>query len=48
MRDSSVKERFAQQGIEGAVGTPAEFADVIRKGAVQWQNVVTELGLKQK
>ncbi len=48
MQDSSVKERFAQQGIEGAMDTPAEFADVIRKGAVQWQSLVTELDLKQK
>ena len=28
--------------------TPAEFADVIRNGAVQWQSLVTELDLKQK
>ena len=48
INDPSVKERFAQEGIDGAANTPADFADVIAKGAVQWRNLVTELDLKQK
>ncbi len=46
--DPSVKQRFAQQGIDAAANSPADFADVIQKGAVQWRNLVTELDLKQK
>jgi hypothetical protein len=45
--DDAVKQRLAQEGIDGAAGPAADFAKVIADGAVQWQNVVTELGLKQ-
>jgi tripartite-type tricarboxylate transporter receptor subunit TctC len=48
MDDPSVKQRFAQQGIEAVPNSPAEFTEVIQKGAVQWQKLVTELDLKQK
>jgi tripartite-type tricarboxylate transporter receptor subunit TctC len=46
--DDAVKQRLAQEGIDGAAGPAADFAKVIADGAVQWQNVVTELGLKQR
>ena len=48
INDPSVQQRFAQEGIDGAAGTPEDFASVIAKGAVLWRNLVTELDLKQK
>lgn len=48
IEEPSVKERFVQQGIEIAAGTPEQFGDVIKRGGVQWGNLVTALGLKQQ
>jgi tripartite-type tricarboxylate transporter receptor subunit TctC len=45
--DASMKERFAQEGIEGAAGTPADFANFIAKGAARWHEVIAQLGLRQ-
>jgi tripartite-type tricarboxylate transporter receptor subunit TctC len=46
--DASMKERFAQEGIDGAAGTPADFANFIATGAARWREVIEQLGIRQQ
>jgi tripartite-type tricarboxylate transporter receptor subunit TctC len=46
IRSPIFKERFAMIGDEPAGGTPAEFADTIRKDAALWGDVVRRSGAK--
>jgi tripartite-type tricarboxylate transporter receptor subunit TctC len=46
IRSPIFKDRFALIGDEPAGGTPAEFADTIRKDSARWRDVVQRSGAK--
>ena len=46
IRSPLFRERFAQIGDEPAGGTPAEFADTIRRDSARWGEVVRRSGAK--
>jgi tripartite-type tricarboxylate transporter receptor subunit TctC len=43
---AQMKERMTQLGVEGAPGTPEQFADFIRKDTARWAKVIKESGAK--
>ena len=40
-----VRERFAAEGAVAAAGTPAQFADLVRREVEQWRAVVKQAGI---
>ncbi|SOE06235.1 Tripartite-type tricarboxylate transporter, receptor component TctC [Variovorax sp. YR752] len=46
LKDSSVQDQFAQQGLEIGGGSPAEFKSFIASERVKWGAIITEAGIK--
>jgi len=45
-KDPEFRERLERIGVEPAVKTPAEFADIIAADTARWREVVHDLGIK--
>ena len=41
-----VREKFAQQSVDPATGTPEEFARLIRDEVARWSKVIRSAGIK--
>ena len=40
-----LRERFAAEGTTAAAGTPAQFADLVRREVEQWRAVVKQASI---
>ena len=45
IQSPDVRERFAAEGAVAAAGTPAQFADLVRREVEQWRAVVKQAGI---
>ena len=46
LQDGELRQRLADMGAQPVGGTPAEFADFLKKEAAKWEGVIRKGGIQ--